>query len=617
MTLEEIGEKIEKNVVARENNGVNKMAADVETLTERRHYELDKNKSMKKKLVATSEEPFKMIETAGGVKIIMNAGTYELFRYAADKHFGNCDEESFCKKTEVHDKAGNCVESKYKVSARKAGHYMLNMYHTTTSCLVNGRNTSKFLDIDLQKIVSIIDQKVSQENCSITDFNDSVREMILMYLISRNQSRSENETADVPAILNLDSERAVHVRNVLNVSCQTEDSAIPVSKQSDQVSQSTQTTTDLFELVSSIHSEIVGLKQTLNNHILSTENKFGRICDELVQVKKQFSVCHSVTDQAINEIDNKQSDLKSSIQKAHEFVKNRLQGIFDTLKNLHEKTPMSKTQNTSETTQHQTNRPNDQVPTSSQNLDMNVQNSETNTYYSNVLSSNANMNNSSSPVESANEIPQKTKTLIVGNSIIKGIQPRGLSRNVDQYTCPGAIITGIGNKIHQLDMSLYSNVILYVGGNDVNCGKRLEASRVELLKLIRYIQHLQSNVHVCTVSPRVDADVRYYNNMVREVCAETGAAVIDTYSSFVYGDGNTVRQYYSRDGVHLNKFGSRTLVRAINQQFQIVKTQARANVSAPNRQYMNVRQQFDERSHGFSGWNRSNKNGQRRTQSNI
>lgn len=53
---------------------------------------------------------------------------------------------------------------------------------------------------------------------------------------------------------------------------------------------------------------------------------------------------------------------------------------------------------------------------------------------------------------------------------------------------------------------------------------------------------------------------------------ETGATLIDSYSTFVYGDGNVVKHMYQRDGIHHNTRGSSALVRCINKSLTIVKT---------------------------------------------
>ena len=63
--LEQGADKTSDSVAVRVKDGVNKMAEDVETLTETRRYELNKEKTMKKKFVASTHEVFQLTKTGG------------------------------------------------------------------------------------------------------------------------------------------------------------------------------------------------------------------------------------------------------------------------------------------------------------------------------------------------------------------------------------------------------------------------------------------------------------------------------------------------------------------------------------------------------------------------
>jgi hypothetical protein len=169
------------------------------------------------------------------------------------------------------------------------------------------------------------------------------------------------------------------------------------------------------------------------------------------------------------------------------------------------------------------------------------------------------------------ETPPREKTLIIGDSVIKGIQQKGLNDKIDIKKCSGAKIKDISNSLDNLDMGPYSNVIIHVGGNDVSGGKRHETSYQELLEITVKLQEQQRRVFLCTVCPRQDVDISQLNRNIRRICQETGAYLIEAYQAFVYGNGDTVEQYFSSDGIHLNMHGSRTLVATINKCIQIIK----------------------------------------------
>jgi len=69
--------------------------------------------------------------------------------YLATLYFKTSNINSNTRTTSVKDKKGNEVETKYNVSsAQKNISYTLTLYHTTSTCLVNGKNTRQFIDSD-------------------------------------------------------------------------------------------------------------------------------------------------------------------------------------------------------------------------------------------------------------------------------------------------------------------------------------------------------------------------------------------------------------------------------------------------------------------------------------
>ncbi|WAR11460.1 ADA17-like protein [Mya arenaria] len=148
--------------------------------------------------------------------------------------------------------------------------------------------------------------------------------------------------------------------------------------------------------------------------------------------------------------------------------------------------------------------------------------------------------------------------------VSSGIQPPGLSTNVELVKISGAKIRDVAQRLNEIDTRHYNDVIIHVGGNDVSDGKQPDASYREILNVTQKLQEQRCKVHLCTVFPRRDADVSEFNSRVRQVSRETGADLIDCYQAFVYGNGDTVILYFTRDGIHLTEQGSRTLVATTN-----------------------------------------------------
>ena len=72
--------------------------------------------------------------------------------------------------------------------------------------------------------------------------------------------------------------------------------------------------------------------------------------------------------------------------------------------------------------------------------------------------------------EQRNNLEEKKKTLIIGDSILKGIQLRGLQKNVSVMIFPGKKANDIRTKLQRFKLTLYENVIIYIGGNDAADG---------------------------------------------------------------------------------------------------------------------------------------------------
>ena len=171
---------------------------------------------------------------------------------------------------------------------------------------------------------------------------------------------------------------------------------------------------------------------------------------------------------------------------------------------------------------------------------------------------------SSSPAEqfhseSKTALKPKTRTLIIGDPILKGISKRGLEAHVDIRTLPGRKASGIRTSLQRMDLRSYKNIIIYVGGNDAAEGKISSVYAT----LRSSISELQCQVSLCTICHREDFDVVPLNDVINQVCEDTNATKIDCYQSFIYADGKTARPLYGRDFIHLNGRGSSALVAAI------------------------------------------------------
>jgi hypothetical protein len=187
-----------------------------------------------------------------------------------------------------------------------------------------------------------------------------------------------------------------------------------------------------------------------------------------------------------------------------------------------------------------------------------------------MLDSNLHNNISAGPQTTSSRTTGRT--LIIGDSILKGIHRRGLSGNIDIKTLRGATAEVVYDQLYNMPLSRYDCVIVYIGGNDIAQGKTPCHFCNDLNRIIELVQKHVRTMYLCTVSPRSDVNVSQVNKVILEKCLEKSVPIIDVHRSFVFGNGNTVVNYYTRDGIHLNKTGTSTLLFTINNEFKILKT---------------------------------------------
>ncbi|CAC5412975.1 unnamed protein product [Mytilus coruscus] len=144
-------------------------------------YSLNKQRSLKKKLDATQNEHFRYNLTGGGLRIWLNAGCYESFRWALNTFCDNKRKENegniIYKK--VFDKSETVnVEDQYKIKCEgfdtrgrniKLSCFSINMYHTTSSLLVNGKKLLVFINDHLPEVLNCM--KNYQINGKPVDLN--------------------------------------------------------------------------------------------------------------------------------------------------------------------------------------------------------------------------------------------------------------------------------------------------------------------------------------------------------------------------------------------------------------------------------------------------------------
>ena len=201
----------------------------------------------------------------------------------------------------------------------------------------------------------------------------------------------------------------------------------------------------------------------------------------------------------------------------------------------------------------------------------------------------------STPRDSTNETPHRPRTaqgidptpksaqrvthnnnsdqiLLIGDSLISKVNPKGLAPNVIKNGISGGNIDKISSQIKVYDIRKFSHVIIYVGGNDASSGTDVEYFEEKFDQVIQHIKESnnQCKIVLCTSCPRGDTCVSEVNNIIQSLTQDHGIGLIDQNKAFHNKHGNIITGYYESDSIHPSTSGVKRLVGTINQEVTIV-----------------------------------------------
>ena len=175
---------------------------------------------------------------------------------------------------------------------------------------------------------------------------------------------------------------------------------------------------------------------------------------------------------------------------------------------------------------------------------------------------------------STNQRRNSPRTLLIGDSIISGVNKKGLIRNMECLSIPGGTIYSLTNKLEIFDISKFSNIIITIGGNDAADKANLDSFYVDFNNLIKSTKLInpQLKIFLCSSSPRGDTDVTDINNVILQLCQENNLSFIDINASFYDQKKNELKYHFykPRDSIHLSRSGTKRLLGSINEHITVV-----------------------------------------------
>ena len=171
------------------------------------------------------------------------------------------------------------------------------------------------------------------------------------------------------------------------------------------------------------------------------------------------------------------------------------------------------------------------------------------------------------PCEDAPSInlDQCNKTLLIGDSIIRDINVRGLIDTVDVKCIRGARTSVINDELKDMDIAVYETVIVHSGTNDCTSDHKLREGTNAYKDLINDMKERapDTTLILSTVCPRTDSKqankrVTTFNKEIRKYAAKDNIKLIDNEQL------SDVKDTLDSRGLHLSTVGTKHLLRNIN-----------------------------------------------------
>lgn len=162
------------------------------------NYTLNINKALQRKLEAAKREVnLEYTYTNGGIVIKADAATFELIKMATLEYYGQLQPTtgtaSFHR---VTDKGGTAVvQNTIKVHLHDGKNYTINLYVTTCTLLVNGKNTEIFVNTDVRAIHDMISNTYCDNNrINIVKLNELMRRKLEEAVNKKDQESNMTDT---------------------------------------------------------------------------------------------------------------------------------------------------------------------------------------------------------------------------------------------------------------------------------------------------------------------------------------------------------------------------------------------------------------------------------------
>ena len=167
-------------------------------------------------------------------------------------------------------------------------------------------------------------------------------------------------------------------------------------------------------------------------------------------------------------------------------------------------------------------------------------------------------------------------TLIIGDSMIKDIQEKGLVKTTVKCL-RGGRMANINAELTKINLEQYSAIVVHGGTNDCVSDAKLTEGSTHYKELIESIRNKapSTKLIISTICPRVDDTrnnerVQQFNRNLRMLAREKGCVLVDNDGNFYLRNDEVDTDNLTAKGLHLSKVGTRKLLMNINKHQNII-----------------------------------------------
>lgn len=184
--------------------------------------------------------------------------------------------------------------------------------------------------------------------------------------------------------------------------------------------------------------------------------------------------------------------------------------------------------------------------------------------------------NTTAPASSVRDVKRGKKTLLIGDSMIRDIDERGLL-NTHVKCIRGGTIANVKEELQTMDPKTYEAIIIHIGTNNCSSTSKLEEGEANLKELVTDLNRRAPTTKkvLSTVCPRTDSAtnqirVTQLNAKIKQLAADNACVLVNSDDTFYHRNGDIDEGMLNRRGLHLSKRGTRQLLRNFNKAQELI-----------------------------------------------